>query len=69
MKFKTKRKAWNGPYPKSNTIYLENYNKIFKTKGKLVVETQKLEDFIRQVKVCAITLPVAISKLKMEDLH
>jgi len=43
-------------------------DKIFKTNSKLVVETQKLEDFIRQVKVCAITLPVAISKLKMEDL-
>jgi|GEM_PF-5061248 hypothetical protein len=30
MKFKTKRKAWKGPSPKSNAIYLENYNKIFK---------------------------------------
>ena len=34
MKFKTKRKAWNGVSPKSNTIYLENYNKIFKRKKK-----------------------------------
>jgi len=32
VKFKTKRKAWNGASPKSNTIYLENYNKIFKRK-------------------------------------
>jgi len=32
MKFKTKRKAWNGASRKSNSIYLENYKKIFKTK-------------------------------------
>lgn len=45
--------------------YTEN---IFRTQGKLVQETKKLEDYIRQVKVCAITTPIAISKLRMEDL-
>ena len=41
--------------------------KIYNTNGKLVAETEKLEDFIRQVKLCALTLPPAISKLKIED--
>ncbi len=41
MKFKTKRKAWNGASPKSNTIYLENYNKIFKRKEKVKKDTKK----------------------------
>lgn len=41
---------------------------IFRSKGKLVQETKKLEDYIRQVKLCAITLPIAISKLRMEDI-
>jgi hypothetical protein len=40
---------------------------IYKTQGKLVPETEKLEDFIRQVKLCVLTLPPALSKLKTED--
>lgn len=47
----------------------ENYKeKIYRTQGKLVQETKYLEDYIRQVKICAITIPIAISKLRMEDL-
>ena len=45
--------------------YTEN---IFRTQGKLVQETRQLEDYIRQVKICAITVPLPISKLRMEDL-
>lgn len=40
---------------------------IFRTKGKLVPDTEYLEDFIRQVKLCVLTLPPVISKLVMED--
>ena len=42
-------------------------NKIFNTNGKLVAETDKLEDFIRQVKLCVLTLPPSLSKLRIED--
>lgn len=53
---------------------IEDFNKqtysgnLIKTPGNLVVETQKLEDYIRQVKLCALALPAYISKLRMEDL-
>lgn len=40
---------------------------IFRTKGKLVPDTEYLEDFIRQVKLCVLTLPPVISKLVIED--
>ena len=42
--------------------------RIFRTQGKLVQETRKLEDYIRQVKICAVTIPIAISKLQFEDI-
>ena len=45
--------------------YREN---IFRTQGKLVQETKKLEDYIRQVKICGIIVPIEFSKLRMEDL-
>ena len=41
---------------------------IFRTQGKLVQETKKLEDYIRQVKICGIIVPIEFSKLRMEDL-
>lgn len=41
---------------------------IFRTEGKLVQETKKLEDYIRQVKICCIIVPIVFSKLRMEDL-
>jgi hypothetical protein len=41
VKFKTKRKSWNGPSPKSNLIYLENYKKIFKGKEKVKKDIKK----------------------------
>ena len=44
MKFKTKRKAWNGASPKSNAIYLENYNKIFKRKENTQINTKKAKN-------------------------
>ena len=40
-------------------------SKILNTEGKLVAETSKLEDFIRQVKLCVLTLPPSISKLRI----
>ena len=45
--------------------YREN---IFRTQGRLVQETKKLEDYIRQVKICGIIVPIEFSKLRMEDL-
>jgi hypothetical protein len=44
VKFKTKRKAWNGPSPKSNTIYLENYNKIFKRKENIQNNNNRVKE-------------------------
>ena len=35
--------------------------------GNLVIETEKLEDFIRQVKVCALALPPVCSKSTIES--
>jgi len=49
VKFKTKRKAWNGVSPKSNTIYLENYNKIFKrVVSKKKTYAEELEEICRK---------------------
>ena len=44
MKFKTKRKAWNGASLKSNAIYLENYNKIFKRKENVQSNTKRVKE-------------------------
>ena len=44
MKFKTKRKAWNGPSPKSNAIYLENFKKIFKEKENIQNNNNRVKE-------------------------
>ena len=41
-------------------------NRIFKTKGRLVLGTERFEDYLRQVKLALIFLPLGISKAKME---
>ena len=43
-------------------------NKELSQKGDLVVETQKLSDFIKQVRVCVVTTPLAIRKLDLETI-
>lgn len=64
-----KERKLTSDYNKVDQVDQSTYaGNLIKTPGNLVVETQKLEDYIRQVKLCALTLPAYISKIKMEDL-
>ena len=51
MKFKTKRKAWKGPSPKSNAIYLENYNKIFKRHDNFINDLNDLRSYKENIQI------------------
>ena len=43
-------------------------NQKLNQKGDLVIETQKLSDFIKQVRVCVLTTPFSIRKLDLESI-
>tara|TARA_R110000868_G_scaffold19_9_gene264 strand:+ start:89 stop:1921 length:1833 start_codon:yes stop_codon:yes gene_type:complete len=45
----------------------EKFGKKLETTGELIVETQKLSQYIQQVRVCVLTVPLTVRKLDLES--
>lgn len=46
----------------------DNADKRLNEKGDLVVETQKLSDYIRQTRICVVTTPLSVRKIDLETI-